>query len=69
MKIFFWGDYPGAHNREARAAVHWLRRSGFKTPSKARWLRCAPLQNAHILSCMLRFIIGSRLALEPDLRF
>jgi len=44
-------------------------RSGFKTPSKARWLRCRPPQNAHILPCMLRFFVGLRLALEPDLRF
>ena len=28
-----------------------------------------PLQNAHILPCMLCFFIGLRLALEPDLRF
>jgi hypothetical protein len=32
-------------------------------------LRCKPLQNAHILPCMLRFFIGLRLALEPNLRF
>jgi hypothetical protein len=38
-------------------------------PSKAQWLRCRPLQNAHILPCMLRFFIGLRLALEPNLRF
>jgi hypothetical protein len=44
-------------------------RSGFKTPSKAQELRCKPLQNAHILLCMLRFFIGLRLALEPNLRF
>jgi hypothetical protein len=28
-----------------------------------------PLQNAHILKCMLRFFIGLRLALERDLAF
>jgi hypothetical protein len=44
-------------------------RSGCKTPSKAQWLRCKLLQNAHILPCMLRFFIGLRLALEPNLRF
>jgi hypothetical protein len=52
-----------------------LPRSCFKTPSKAQLVRhstladCKPLQNAHILPCMLRFFIGLRLALEPNLRF
>jgi hypothetical protein len=43
-------------------------RSNFKTPSSVRVLRCRPLQNAHILTRMLRFFIGLRLALERDLR-
>ena len=46
-----------------------LPRSGFKTPSNVPWLRYEPLQNAHILPCMLRFFIGLRLALEPNLKF
>ncbi|MGD2272797.1 MAG: hypothetical protein PVI06_20540, partial [Desulfobacterales bacterium] len=44
-------------------------RNGYKTPSKAQWLRYSPLQNAHILQCMLRFFIGLCLALELNLRF
>ena len=35
-------------------------RSHFKTPSEARWLCCRPSQNAHILPCMLRFLVGLR---------
>jgi hypothetical protein len=46
-------------------------KSGFKTPSKAQWLRCKPLQNVLLIPPLagLRFFIGLRLALEPDLRF
>jgi hypothetical protein len=40
-----------------------------KTSSKAIWRRCEPPQNAHILTCMLRFFVGLRLALWPNLRF
>jgi hypothetical protein len=49
-------------------------RSGFKTPSKAQWLRCRPPANAHppefvadgaFPTCPA---IARRLALEPDLR-
>jgi hypothetical protein len=32
------------------------RRSGFKTPSEAQWLRCRPPINAHIPTRMLRFL-------------
>jgi hypothetical protein len=35
-------------------------RSGPKTPSKAQSLCCKPLQNAHILPCMMRFFVGPR---------
>ncbi len=44
-------------------------RSGFKTPSKARWLRCRPPINAHIPHVCCAFSIRLRLALEPDLGF
>jgi hypothetical protein len=46
-------------------------RSGFKTPSKAQWLRCKPLQNVLLIPPLagLRFFVGLCLALEPNLRF
>ena len=37
-------------------------RSYLKNVSNAKWLCCEPRQNAHILTCMLRFFLGSRLA-------
>jgi len=43
--------------------------SYLKNTSYAQLRRCEPLQNAHILQCMLRFFIGSRLVLEPKLHF
>jgi len=46
-----------------------LSRSCFKNASHTQWQRYNPLQNAHILSCMLRFLIGLRLALGHDLLF
>jgi hypothetical protein len=48
-----------------------MARSGFKTPSKAQWLRCKTLQNVLLIPPLagLRFFIGLRLALRPNLRF
>ena len=58
------GDDRPKHGQEQQVI-----RSGLKTPSKAQGLRCVPLQNAHILLCMLRFFLGKRLVLKPNLRF
>jgi hypothetical protein len=44
-------------------------RNDFKTPSNVRMLRCNPTQNTHILSCMLRFQVGLRLAFDHNLQF
>jgi hypothetical protein len=46
-------------------------RSVFKTPSKAQWLRCKPPQNVLPIPPLagLRFFVGLRLALGPDLMF
>ena len=44
-------------------------RSGFKTPSKAQWLRCKPPVNAHILTYAALSRSAWRLALGSDLRF
>jgi hypothetical protein len=44
-------------------------RNYLKNASNAQLRRCKPLQNTHILPCMLRFFIGLRLALERDLLF
>jgi len=41
----------------------------FKKLSKTRWLCCRPAQNAHILSCMLRFFADLRLALRHSPNF
>jgi hypothetical protein len=43
--------------------------SHLKDTSNAQLRCCEPLRNAHILPCMLRFFIGSRLVLERDLHF
>ena len=44
-------------------------RSGFKTPSKAQWLRCPADRNADVQSGTLRIRSAGRLTLEPDLEF
>ena len=67
-KCHYPGQQPGFRVASG-GGITILIRSGFKTPSEAQWLRCKPLQNAHILTCMLRFFIGLRLALEPYLGF
>ena len=46
-----------------------ITRSGFKTPSNDKIQRCEFLRNAHILPCILRFLINSRLVFGRDLRF
>jgi len=43
--------------------------ANLKNTSNAQLRRCDPLQNAHILLCMLCFFIGSRLVLERNLHF
>jgi len=43
-----------------------LIRTHLKNASKCPWRCCNPIQNAHILTCMLRFRIGLRLALNPN---
>lgn len=56
-----------------RAGNHYTDQSVFtshlKNISIAKLRRCEPPQNAHILPCMLRFFIGSRLVLECNLHF
>jgi hypothetical protein len=57
-----------------------MSRSGFKTPSKAQWLRCKPLQNVLLIrqsalaDCAFSYVAHDasgvpRLAFEPNLRF
>ena len=42
--------------------IVWIVRRYLKNASNAKRLRCELRQNAHILLCMLRFFLGSRLA-------
>jgi len=44
-------------------------RSYLKNTSNAQLRCCGPPQNAHILPCMLRFLVGPRLVLERNLHF
>jgi hypothetical protein len=43
--------------------------SHLKNTSNAQLRCCVPLQKSNILTCMLRFFIGSRLVLERNLHF
>jgi hypothetical protein len=44
-------------------------RTHLKNASEGPWRCCGSAQNAHILSCMLRFFAEPRLALNPDPHF
>ena len=55
-----------------KIAYYWIGNlitSHLKNTSNAQLRCCEPLQNAHILPCMLRFFIGLRLVLLRNLHF
>ena len=60
----------GYQNLEcSKAAAPNIFRSYLKNASNAQGLCYKPIRNARILTCMLHFRIGLRLALERDLLF
>jgi hypothetical protein len=59
----------GINNNNVAHLPASMSRTHPKNASNAQQLRYRPPQNAHILSCMLRFFVGRCLAVERDLQF